>query len=255
MAPAFAASADFAIDKDAGRACPHLQPDFRCDIHSRLRQRGFPGCAVFDCFGAGQKVAQLTFGGRDWRRAPETAKSMFEVFGIMQHLHELLWYLAEALTLPGARPLHGELRAAYDQTERLSRGGPEEVLAVDVAARRRHVHALLRRASELVRGAGPRRTADRRGADLAGAGLRRADLRGADLAGACLIAADMRDADLRGADVMGADLRAADLRGADLRDCIFLTQSQLDSARGDAATSLPASVARPGHWPVPAHPL
>ena len=77
VAPAFSASADFAIDKDAGQACPHLQSDFRCGIHAHLRQRGFPGCTAYDCFGAGQKVAQVTFAGRDWREAPATAQQMF----------------------------------------------------------------------------------------------------------------------------------------------------------------------------------
>ena len=37
VAPAFAASADFALDKPAGRACPHLQGDSRCGIHADLR--------------------------------------------------------------------------------------------------------------------------------------------------------------------------------------------------------------------------
>ena len=71
VAPAFAASADFAIDKPAGQPCPNLLADFRCGIHDHLRERGFPGCTVFDCFGAGQRVAQVSFGGVDWRRAPE----------------------------------------------------------------------------------------------------------------------------------------------------------------------------------------
>ena len=70
VAPAFSASADFAIDKAAGRPCPNLRADNRCQIHAELRPRGFPGCAVYDCFGAGQKVAQVTFGGRDWRSRP-----------------------------------------------------------------------------------------------------------------------------------------------------------------------------------------
>src|ERR1035437_383725 len=121
VAPAFSASADFAISKPAGQACPHLQTDSRCGIHTRLRQRGFVGCTVYDCFGAGQKVCQSTFAGARWRAAPRTAQQMFEVFPIMRDLHELLWYLSEALTLPGARALHGELSAALERTERLSR--------------------------------------------------------------------------------------------------------------------------------------
>ena len=103
VAPGFSASADFAIDKPAGRPCPHLQPDFRCGIHVDLRGQGFRGCAVYDCFGAGQQVSQVTFGGRDWHRDPRAATQMFEVFPIMRQLHELLWYLAAALALRPAR--------------------------------------------------------------------------------------------------------------------------------------------------------
>lgn len=250
VATAFSASADFAIDKDAGQPCPHLQSDFRCGIHKTLRQRGFPGCAVYDCFGAGQKVAQATFGGKDWRRAPRTAKRMFEVFAIMRQLHELLWYLTEALTLQSARPLHGELRGALDETERLTLQSPDGLTELDVAAHRREVNALLLRASELVRGHVRRRTIDHAGADLTGADLRCADLRGANLRGADLLGADLRGADLRVADLLGADCRAADLRGADLTGSIFLTQSQLDAARGDTDTKVPRSLDRPTHWKV-----
>jgi len=91
VAPAFAKSADFAIDKPAGHACPNLNSDSSCSIHDNLREQSFPGCAVFDCFGAGQQVVQVTFAGRDWRQAPETAASMFAVFGVMRQLKELLW--------------------------------------------------------------------------------------------------------------------------------------------------------------------
>ncbi len=63
-----------------------------------------------------------------------------------------------------------------------------------------------------------------------------------------LIGADLRRADLRLADLAGADLRGANLAGADLRTSLFLTQSQLESARGDPATLLSPALARPIHW-------
>ncbi len=81
-----------------------------------------------------------------------------------------------------------------------------------------------------------------------GADLRGADLVGANLRGALLIGANLRAADLRGADVRGADFRSADLRAADLGGCVYLTQSQLDAARGDAATRFPPLLRRPSHW-------
>jgi uncharacterized protein YjbI with pentapeptide repeats len=73
-------------------------------------------------------------------------------------------------------------------------------------------------------------------------------MRGANLRGAYLIAADLRGADLRSADLIGADFRDADIRGADLTESIFLTQSQLNAAKGDSNTKLPPSLSRPTHW-------
>lgn len=245
----FAASADFAKDKRAGTPCPNLREDHRCGIHARLRQQGYSGCTVYDCFGAGQRVSQVTFGGRDWRSGPpEHARRMFDVFPVVRQLHELLWYLTEALTLPAARPVHAEVRRARQRTERLTGGTPEELAALDVAAHRQEVNVLLLRASELVRAGTRGRKKNRRGADLIGARLQGADLRGADLRGSCLIAADLTGADLRGADLIGADLRDTDLTDADLTGAFFLTQPQVNAARGSAGTRLPESVTRPAHW-------
>jgi uncharacterized protein YjbI with pentapeptide repeats len=229
VAPAFARSSDFAIDKPAGTACRNLGDDFRCTIHEHLAERGFRGCTVFDCFGAGQHLTQETFGGRDWRSAPEIAGAMFAALPVMRHLHELLWYLTEALRLDAARRLHPKLRAAAGRTVRLTRGTPAELAAIDLDAHRNRVNPLLQKASELAR-AGYGRQPDHRGANLIGRRMRGADLRGASLRGALLIGADLRDADLRRADFTGADLRGADLRGADLTGALFLTAAQLRAA-------------------------
>src|SRR4051794_10797500 len=122
VAPPFAASADFAFDKPAGTACRHLLGDFRCGIHDRLRAEGMPGCTVFDCFGAGQRITQQTFGGRSWREAPGLAAAQFAVLPVVRQLHEMLWYLAETLTLTVAAQLHGEARALRDHIEALAAG-------------------------------------------------------------------------------------------------------------------------------------
>jgi hypothetical protein len=241
VAPAFARSADFAVDKPAGQPCHHLQADFRCGIHAVLRESGFPGCTVFDCFGAGQQVAQVTFGGRTWRDEPQIAGPMFAVLPVMRQLHEMLWHLTEAASLSA---LEGICEAA-DRVERLTTADPETLLGLDVGALRAEVGELLGRVSETVRGAG---APDRRGADLVGRDLRRARLRHAGLRGAYLIGADLRGADLGTADLLGADLRAADIRGADLSRCLFLTQPQVTAARGDLSTRLPVALSRPTHW-------
>ncbi|BAH45579.1 conserved hypothetical protein [Brevibacillus brevis NBRC 100599] len=251
----FAASSDFAINKDAGKPCSNLQADFRCGVHTKLRDIGFRGCTVYDCFGAGQKVSQVTYGGQDWRKEPGSAKQMYEVFPIVWQLHELLWYMTEALTKEAAQSLHPALQEALEETQRLADQSPEAILKLDVALHRAKVNELLLRTSELVRKdavakykGGKQGKSYGRGADLIGAKLKGADLRGAQLRGAYLIAADLRGADLRGADLIGADFRDSDVSGANLTETLFLTQVQLNAAKGDASTKLPPSFTRPSHW-------
>ena len=50
------------------------------------------------------------------------------------------------------------------------------------------------------------------------------------------------------ADLIGADFRDADLSGADLTGSIFLTQAQVNAAKGGADTKLPPALSRPAHW-------
>ena len=252
---AFGRSAEFAFDKDAGDPCVNLQEDYRCGIHPVLRERGFSGCTTFDCLGAGQKVTQETFGGASWRSAPaEEREELFATFQVMRPLHELLWYVDDALSREPAAELAADLGRAWAQTEALTHQDARGVLTTDVGAQRERVRGLLQQVSALVRAdASPGRpsAAARRarpGADLAGARLAGADLRGADLRGALLVEADLRRADLRGADLIGADLRGADLAGADLSSALYLAPFQVSAARGDARTRLPAALARPGHW-------
>ncbi len=248
MALPFSSAAGFPDDKDAGDPCRHLDTAFRCRIHAELRPRGFTGCTVFECFGAGQRVTRETFGGRTWRD-PALASAMFAAFAVTRHLHEMLWYLDEA----ARRAPDGELRRRatelFDRIDTLAGSAPETLRTVDVGAQREDVGPLLATVSDTARArAVPGRRPDHRSADLAGRSLRGADLRGATLRGALLIAADLRGADLRHADLLGADLRDADLSGANLSGCLFLTQPQVNAAKGDARTRLPRHLERPNHW-------
>ncbi|SDS96575.1 pentapeptide repeat-containing protein [Jiangella sp. DSM 45060] len=246
VGPALTRSADFAIDKPAGEPCPNLSDDFRCGIHTELRPRGFPGCTVYDCFGAGQQVVQVTFGGATWRSSAAARADQLAAFAVMRPLHELLWHLHAARGIAAAARLHPALDEQAARVERLTAAPAADLAAVDVAALRADADVLLREASRLARAGTPGR--DLRGADLMGRKLRGADLTGADLRGAYLIGADLRGATLDRADVIGADLRAADLRGADLSGALFLTQPQASAAAGDGATRLPSGLDRPPHW-------
>jgi hypothetical protein len=257
-APAFTRSADFAISKPAGRPCPNLGQDHRCGIHDGLRSRGFPGCAAYDCFGAGQHTAQVTFGGRDWRSSPGLAGPMFAAFEVQRPLHELLWHLAQAAellspagpagSLSAVQPLRDELSEALRAVQGHVSGTPEILTNLDVLDLRNELNGLLRRVSTAVRAAFAPGGADLAADDLAGRDLRTADLRGASLRGALLIGADLRNASLSWADLTGADLRGARLAGTDLSAALFLNRGQAAAAAGDTRTQLPPGLPRPPHW-------
>ena len=260
-------SVDFPTDKAAGDPCRNLLADSRCGIHDRLRGSGYRGCTVFECFGAGQQVSRVTFGGHDWRDHPDSARQMYAVFPVMRQLHEMLVHLTEAtalttltdraLTDTGThRSLGGEVASLRAEVTELVEAEADRLEHLDVVGLRARVGALLDRASQRVRSSGEqgRDLGQRRigrGADLVGADLRGLDLRGGDLRGAYLIAADLRGADLRRVDLLGADLRDADLRGTGLSQALFVTQPQLNAAKGDARTSIAGSLSRPGWWPRP----
>lgn len=244
----FAKSADFAVDKAGGTPCQNLNSSYRCDIHQKLRHKGFKGCTVYECFGAGQKVSQITYNGNDWRQNPETASEMFNVFPIMQQLHEMLYYLYESHSIKEAEPLYEELQQAIAKTEELTMRKPEEILSLHVSEHRTTINKLLLQVSEIVRLKVNKKTKSRKRIEYIGAKLKGADLRGTDFRGSLLIAADLRNADLRMCDFIGADMRDASLSGANLSGSIFLTQAQVNAANGDRNTKLPSSLKRPRHW-------
>ena len=244
----FATTADFAIDKPAGVACPNLSVDFSCRIHDRLRPEGFPGCIAYDCSGAGQRVTQVVFAGRTWRSDPAIAESMFAAFRVVRPVHELLALLQEAAALAAGSPLLADVEAVVVELERATDASPEDLVRLDVDELRARTAAVLRPVSARARAGASAAAVDLGGADLVGADLRGRDLRGADLRGAILVGADLRQVDLGPASLLGADLRGADLSGADLTEALFLTRSQLVSARGDARTRLPRRLAAPDHW-------
>jgi len=252
----FSASEGFPTDKDAGTPCINLQPDFRCTVHEKLRQKGLKGCTAYDCFGAGQKVAQDTYDGQDWRENPETSKEMFDVFLVMRQLHEMLWYLEEAFRIQNDSIIKEEISNIISETVKLTNLDADSLVELDLEAHRNNVNPLLLKTSEFVRnkaGRGQETTLKRKKtiagrANYIGIDLRKINLRGEDLRGALLIAANLRGTDLSGADLIGADLRDADIRGANLTKSIFITQAQINAAKGDSNTRLPMSLVPPAYW-------
>src|SRR5262249_27563850 len=150
-------------------------------------------------------------------------RRMHQVFPVVRQVHEWLWYLTEARTLRPDPEIDRAIAELETVTEHPERHWPT-------------VRALLRKAS------GDKKPMKK---DLAGRNFAGPDLRDPDLRGAMLIRTNLAGADLRRADLIGADLRDAELQHADLSTSLFLTQPQLESARGDDTTRIPPKLQRP----------
>jgi len=100
IALSFERSSWFAFDKAADVPCPHLlTTTWTCSIHSELEARGQSGCAVYDCYGAGQRVTQLLPGVRATDGAGQ-ARRLTQAFRTLRRVHEQRLLLHTAGRLP-----------------------------------------------------------------------------------------------------------------------------------------------------------
>jgi hypothetical protein len=141
VATPFDASEDFAISKAAGAACPHLASDHRCTIHESRIERGFLGCTIYDCYGAGPEITRRFAGCRSHQLQRDAA------FMALRVVHELLWQLLEASKLCPAsdEPLASALRLQLEKLEELARLPTPALLAADLEPNERAARALLKR--------------------------------------------------------------------------------------------------------------
>jgi hypothetical protein len=86
----FDADQGFAFSKLAGVPCPNLTAEFRCCIHVDLTGQGFPGCALYDCHGAGQYVTELLQLGANWYESEGLQREAYGLFATARALHARL---------------------------------------------------------------------------------------------------------------------------------------------------------------------
>lgn len=244
----FAKTEGFPKDKVPGKPCENLMPDFRCAIHSKLINNKLKGCLAYDCFGAGQAVTQSIYQGKDWKTAPEIAQQMFNVFITVWHLHQMLWYLIEASTITFADDQNADISKLILENEEMTRLCPEDILALDIDNYRARVNQVLKKTCELVSAGMNCRDHGVKSKDFIGKNFKRSNLNGKDFSMALLIAANLEGCSLNGANFLGADLRDANIKNTDLSECVFLTQAQVNAAKGNRNTKLPIWITYPTSW-------
>lgn len=241
---AFSASSDFGHDKQEATPCRNLDDHYRCRIHDRLRPSGYKGCTVYDCFGAGQQISQVTFAGV----YDETTKPlMYALYPKMVHLQEMMWYLTDGIR-PTTRSIHDALKVKLRELDAMTHLPPDKLAALDIDQLRATLLPLLAQIESLVQAPYAGTSTRQLPRDWIGKNLSGQDLSGASVRGQFLLATNLSNTRLRGVNFLGADLRDCQLSGADLTDALFLTQAQVNAAQGDAQTLLPERLLRPSHW-------
>ncbi|GAA0071017.1 hypothetical protein UT300003_25410 [Clostridium sardiniense] len=168
----------------------------------------------------------------------------------------MLWYLSEASRIQDNLNIKNKINNMITEMIKISNLDAVSLINLDLVLYRSKVNALLLETSKSIRNKYKkvktsninRKKLIAGRLNLIGSNFKKTNLVGEDLSGALLIAADLKGSNLSGVDFLGADLRDTDLRGADLSRSIYLTQLQLNSAKGDINTKLPISLSRPEYW-------
>ncbi len=238
----------FPADKIAGKPCKNLLPDFRCAVHEKLMDCKLKGCMAYDCYGAGQKVTKSIYSGVNWQTNHTIKEEMFQVFLIVNKLHQMLWFLVEASTLIPAKELKDEINALIDENEKMTQLPPSDIISLNLDAYKVRVNYILKKSSELVQRATANTIDNIKSSDYIGKNFKKSNLNGQDFSMTLLIASNFEGCSLFGTNFLGADMRDANIKNADLSESIFLTQMQVNASKGNINTKLPVNLSIPSSW-------
>lgn len=232
----------FPENKTAGKPCVNLLGDFRCKIHSQLENQKMKGCIGYDCFGAGQQVTQTIYKGQTWRTLPEQSQEIFDVFCTVFRMRQMNYFLTQAMILKGGKPVKDDILLLLEENRYICQSYPEIILSFDIEGYQQRVNIILKQVCSLYRG--KKQSIQ----DFVGKSFKGKDMRGLDFSGRLLIGADFSNCILKGAIFLGADTRDADFSNTDMRDAVFLTQGQINWAKGNRNTKIPDHLIYPVTW-------
>lgn len=235
----------FPADKEAGTPCRHLESNYSCNIHSELLDRNYKGCITYDCFGAGQKTTQL-FEDVTWKENPNEKDNIFAIFLILFQLHQMIWYLIEASTLTSDEALLIRIDKLIKEYEQMLQQPIIDLLTLDLDEYRNRVNTVLKQICNAI--SGQKSINQTNKGNYFGKNFHKANLDQRDFSMSLMIAANLAGCSLKQTSFLGADMRDANLCNADLSESVFLTQMQINSAKGNSKTKIPLYLSRPISW-------
>lgn len=237
----------FPNDKTPGQPCVNLLKDYRCKIHSQLEKQKMKGCIGYDCFGAGQQVTQVIYQGQTWNEIPNQSAEIFDVFIIVFQLYQIRYYLIEAMSIISAKPFKKNIQCLIEENIKMCHYPPNRILSLDLEQYRNRSNTILKQVCRLLQQS-IHSEHKKVPANLFGGNFKGQDMSGADLSSKLLIAANFERCRFHGTVFLGADTRDTNFNNADLSEAVFLTQGQVNSAKGNRNTKLPYHLDYPSTW-------
>lgn len=155
--------------------------------------------------------------------------------------------MLESLIVSPAALLKNKIKTLLEENEHICNYEPSKILAFEMEDYRDRANAVLKQVCALLQESLSHKN-KAYPSDFLGRNFANQDMSGLDLSTKLLIAAKFNRCNFDGTIFIGADLRDADLSDADLRKAVFLTQGQINSAKGNKSTKLPSYLDQPITW-------
>lgn len=236
----------FPKDKPIGEPCINLMDDFKCRIHNDLERMGMRGCIGYDCFGAGQYLTEQIYGGVTWQTQPEKTKEICDMYVLVYRLFQLRFFLYESKKLASSESLLPEIAGVLRENEKICKSSIKEILQYPIDAYQNKVnHVLKESCLALNKYLGIKKNM---GNNFINRNFEGKDFSGVDFNMKILIESNFKNCIFKGATFIGTDTRNANFDGADLREAVFLSQGQVNAAKGSRRTKLPKHLRYPDTW-------
>lgn len=231
----------FPENKKAGIPCSNLQENFFCKIHNKLEETNLKGCIGYDCFGAGQYVTQNLYNGETWLTLKNKKDEIFNVFIIIYQLFQIRYYLEEGKNIIKSNNLINNIKDLILENNAFITLSPTDILKINLKDYRAKVNICLKEVHNNL-------NIKKLNKVLYGKNFKLKNMNNLDLSMELLIGSNFDGCTFNETTFLGSDTRDANFSNANLSKAFFITQGQINSAKGNKNTRLPKDLDYPVTW-------
>ena len=155
--------------------------------------------------------------------------------------------MIEATSLISAQPLKETIQCLIEENVKMCHYRPDSILSLDLEQYRQRANYILKQVCKLLQQS-IHSESKKVPSNFLGGNFKGRNMSGADLSTKLLIAANFENSLFNGTIFLGADTRDTNFNNADLSEAVFLTQGQVNSAKGNRNTKLPYHLDYPSTW-------